>query len=106
MDDAIAFWSRVKDLIRAHKISQEKFASYIGMKYSTFKSWIYNNRIPDIFTGHDMAIALGVSMEYLVTGNDGQAAEIRSKQVLERKIAAREIKKMAKIIQKDARLIG
>ena len=99
------FWARVKKLIRAHKISQEKFAAYLGINFYTFKSWIYYNRIPDVITAYKMAIALGVTIEYLVTGNDGKAMEIRKNQTLERKTAAAEIKKMARKIEKNTRMI-
>ena len=99
------FWVRVKKHIRAHKISQEKFAAYVGINFYTFKSWIYYNRIPDVITAYRMAIALGVTIEYLVTGSDGKAMEIRKNQARERKTAAAEIKKMARQIEKNTRLI-
>jgi len=58
------FWDRTKKLIRAHKISQEKFAAYIGINFNTFKTWLYYRRIPDAITACDMADALGVSNVY------------------------------------------
>ena len=100
------FWERVKRLIRAHKISQKKFASYINMSYDTLRSWLKFNRIPDVYTACDIADALGVSMEYLVRGTDGKAAEGRERQVIKRKTAAADIKKLALKIKKDACLIG
>jgi transcriptional regulator with XRE-family HTH domain len=99
------FWKRVKELIRAHRISQENFAAYVGMNYNTFKSCLYFDRIPDVLTGHRMATALGVSLEYLITGDNGKAMEDRKKQTLIRKNAAKEIQKMARKIEKDTRLI-
>ena len=100
------FWKRVKTLIRAHKISQEEFASYIGISFNTLKTWFRNNRIPDAYTAHDIAVALGVSVEYLVTGEDRKALEEREKQTLLRKTAALDIEKMAVMIKKNAKLIG
>ena len=101
----ILFWQRVQSLLKAHKISQEKFAAHLDIKFTTFKSWLYYDRIPDVITGYKMAAALGVTMEYLATGLDGKAMEVRQQQALVRKKAAAEIKKMARQIEKDARLI-
>ena len=99
------FWERVKKLIRAHKISQEKLASHVGINFFTLKSWIYFNRIPDVITGLYMAAALGVSVEYLATGKEGKVMKIREEQALTRKTAAAKIKKMANQIEKNAYLI-
>ena len=101
----IPFWERVKKQIRAHKISQEKLASRLGINYYTFRSWIYYNRIPDIVTGLYMAAALGVTVEYLATGHDGKIMEIREKQTLERKNAAGKIKKLINQIEVNVRHI-
>ena len=100
------FWERVKKLIRAHKTTQEKFSTYIGVNYATFKCWLYFNRIPDAYTCCDIAEALGVSVEYLVRGIDGKAMENREREALVRKTAAAQIKKMSIIINKSAGLIG
>ena len=100
------FWERVKKLMRAHKISQKEFSAYIDVSLPTFKCWIHNNRIPNAYTSCDIAEALGVSVEFLVRGVDGKAMENREKEALIRKTAAAEIKKMSKIIRKNARLIG
>ena len=99
------FWIRVKKLIRANKISQEKFAASIDLSYNTFKSWLSFNRIPDAYTTCAMAHALGVSVEYLVEGTDCKTIEIQKKEIYIRKTAAKEIKKMAFLINKNAGLI-
>ena len=100
------FWQRVKKLIRAHKLTQEKLASQINISYNTFKGWLQYNRIPDAYTAYDIAVALGVTVEYLVEGVDGKAKEIREKKLITRKAAAANIKKMAIQIRKNAGLIG
>jgi len=104
--DVDPFWERVKKLIRAHKISQEKFSAYIGISFNTLKTWLKFNRIPDAYTAHDIAVSLGVSVEYLVTGEDGKAMEIREKEAIDRKTAAADIKKLALQIKKNASVIG
>jgi transcriptional regulator with XRE-family HTH domain len=93
------FWTRVKTLARAHKISLENFAAYIGIPRSTFYSWSKYNRIPDILTAYAIAAALGVSMEYLVTGADGYAARKRMKQTESRKNAKIKMQKMVSKLQ-------
>ena len=100
------FWERVKRLIRAHKISQKKFCTYIGISYDTLRSWLKFNRIPDIYTACDIADALGVSVEYLARGTEGKAMECREREAIRRKTAAADIKKLALKIKKDASLIG
>ena len=101
-----SFWKRVKDLIKAHKISQKRFAEHTGINYSTLKSWMHFDRIPDVNTACDIADALGVSMEYLVRGDNQKVQQKKAKAVRKRKIAAANIRKMALKIEKDAGLIG
>ena len=103
--DTIKFWERVKAQIKAHKISQSRFAEYIGINPRTFQGWIRHNRIPDIETALLMAAALGVGLEYLVLGQDGKTMEIRARQVEERKTAAARIKKMIKTMRKEIKRI-
>jgi transcriptional regulator with XRE-family HTH domain len=95
------FWSRVKKLITAHRISQEHFAEYIDVPLATFKGWIHYDRIPDAFTAYRIAVALGTSVEYLITGNDGEAVETRMKQTSERKSAAERMRKLAREFQEE-----
>ena len=100
------FWDRVIKLIKAHKISREKFAAYIGISYNTLKSWILHNRIPDAYTTYYIAVSLGVTMEYLVEGSDGKASEQREQEAFARKTAAAEIRKMTKKIRECVKIIG
>ena len=92
MDDT--FWTRVKRELKAHKISQLKFAEYVGINPYTFRGWIQYNRMPDAVSTCDIADALGVTMEYLVKGKAGAAEEDRMKQVEERKSSAARIKSL------------
>ena len=102
----LPFWERAKKLIRAHKISQEKFAACVGINFSTFRNWMCYGVLPDVNSAYRIAVALGVSVEFLVTGNDGEAQRVRELDTLSRKIAAANIKKLARKINKDAALIG
>ena len=103
--DVVKFWSRVKLQIKAHNLSQAKFAEHIGMRPATFYGWIYHKRIPDIISALYIAAALGVSLEYLVFGEDGKAMRIRAIQVKARKTAAARIKKLNNEIRREIRKI-
>ena len=98
-----SFWGRVIILMRAHKISQVKFAAYIGVSFGTFKDWLRFNRLPDIYTACDIADALGVSVDYLARGKEGKylSLENRKKTIYLRTTAIANIKKMAIKIAKD-----
>ena len=102
----LPFWERVKKHIKTHKISQRNFAAYVGIPFGTFRDWLCYGMYPDIRSASNIAEALGVSLEYLIRGADGQAAERRGKDALKRKNAAAKIKKMVKIIEKNAEVIG
>ena len=102
---AIPFWERAKKLSRALKISQEQLAAQINVSYGTLRYWICYGYLPDAETTCDMADLLGVTVEYLVRGVDGKAAESRVKEKMARKNAAAEIRKMARVIGKNAGLI-
>jgi len=54
----LEFWERIYKLIKARKISQEKFVQLIGMNYHTFRCWKYNDRMPDAESACDIADTL------------------------------------------------
>ena len=104
MEDS--FWIRVKRLIRAHKISQAKFAEYIGLTARTFWGWIYHDRIPDAATACSIAEALGVTVEYLVRGNDDINAEDKMHRTFNRKNTAAHIEKLAYQIGEETKQLN
>ena len=59
------FWGRVKPLIKAHKMTHKQFAEHIGISPHTFSGWVRHERIPDTGTAYDMAVVLGVTLNYL-----------------------------------------
>jgi len=67
--------------------------------------WLSYGYYPDIKTAYDIAKALGVSMEYLLTGKDDLAGKSHAKETLTRKTAAADIKRMIKKIEIKAALI-
>ena len=102
----LPFWDRTKKLIKSHKVTQRNFAAYVGITYGTLKDWLCYGVYPDVLSAIKIAEALGVSLEYLIRGVDGQASERREKEALKRKTAAAKIKAMVKKIEKNADIIG
>jgi transcriptional regulator with XRE-family HTH domain len=68
--NADAFWDHVKPLIKAQKITQESLAKNLDIPFGTFQGWIARHTLPDVVSAYRIAQALGVSVEYLVTGNE------------------------------------
>ena len=64
------FWNRVNNAIKSQNITRKKFAESVNIPYNTFKSWLYYERSVEVETAYTIAVALGVSLEYLVTGHD------------------------------------
>ena len=95
------FWGLVKEQIKAHKITQEKFAEYISVPRSTFFRWQRLGIIPDLCTAYNIATALGVSLEYLMTGTDKKGEEERMKQTEYRKITEAKVKKLVVNLQEE-----
>ena len=95
------FWERVKNLIKSHKITQEKFVDYIGIPRSTFYDWLRLEMVPDVITAYNIATALGVSLEYLLTGVDRKSEEERMRQTEERKTTEAQVKKLVGKLQEE-----
>ena len=69
------FWIRVKDLIKEKNTTQDKIALQINERADNFSRWIQKDRLPDAEQTYKIANALGVSVEYLVTGNQSNNKE-------------------------------
>jgi len=95
------FWRRVKEQIKAHRITQDKFAEYINIPRSTFYDWLRFNIAPDIFTAYSIATALGVSLEYLITGDDKTSEKLRMEQTGTRKITEAQVKMLVGKLQEE-----
>ena len=63
------FWGRVTKLLKAANLSRKQFADYLQISLRTIEGWICYNRIPDAITAWRMAVLLGVTTDYLVTGS-------------------------------------
>ena len=96
----IPFWKRAKEQIKICKISQKNFAQSIGLNYNTMRFWLSYGYYPDARTTYDMAKALGVSMEYLLTGRNKQVMKNRKREMVLIKSAITDIQKMIRKIEK------
>ena len=45
-------------------------AKSLGIPFGTYRGWNAYKRLPDVSAGHHIAQALGVTVEYLVSGNN------------------------------------
>ena len=97
-----SFWTRVKQQVKAHRYSQKRLADYIEVPVQTLWGWIHYNRIPDAETACCIAEALGVTVEYLVRGNDDINAGDKMEKTYTRKTATEQISKLAQQIGEEA----
>lgn len=66
---------RVKELLKAQNATQDKIAKQINERADTFSKWIQKDLLPDAEQSYKIAVALGVSVEYLVTGEEPDNSE-------------------------------
>ena len=82
--DAVSFWNRVKQLIKSNNTTQRGLSETIGLSARTLEIKIGRKSAPDVFEAYKIAQALGVSVEYLVTGSDTNPAEQELKELKEK----------------------
>lgn len=63
-----SFWDRVNALVKERKMTQESLAEAADVKYQTLRNWSAREIFPQAPESVRIATALGVSVEYLVTG--------------------------------------
>lgn len=98
-----SFWMRVKMLIKERKMTQKQFAKDLGIPTGTFEGLIYHNRMPILTIAMQIANALDVSVEYLVSGKD-RSLEQHAKEPFEKQFVSR-ISRLARQIQIEAEQI-
>ena len=94
------FWERTKQLIKAHKMTQKQFAEYLGVPLQTLYGWIKHDRIPDTATAYEIAVVLGVTLDFLLGGSEADTADFRIRELAARDAAAR-ILELAACIQEE-----
>ena len=85
-------------------MTQKQFAEFLGIPVNTLYGWIRYNRIPDTPTAYDMAVVLGVTLNYLLGGREAEIADWRLKELAARDAAARILKLAAQIQEETAKL--
>ena len=78
------FWQNVKTQIKAQNTTQEWLCKECGFILSSFRNRISLKRYPTVIEAYKIAQALGVSVEYLVTGSDTNPAERELKELKEK----------------------
>ena len=96
----ITFWERAKPLIKAHNLTQREFADHLGISYFTLRGWIHHKRIPELSAAYDIALVLGVTLDYLISGKDKNFAARRLKEIEVRKASGR-VLKLTEQMQKE-----
>ena len=94
------FWGRAKPLIKAHKLTQQQFADFLGVPFNTLKTWMLRDRIPEIRGAYAIAFALGVTLDYLLHGKDRDLTAIRLREI-EARIAVSRAGMLLEQIQKE-----
>ena len=102
--DGDKFWGRAKPLIKAHKMTQKQLAEYLGVPVHTLYGWIRHGRVPDTSTAYDMAVVLGVTLNYLLGGREAEIADWRLKELAARDAAASILKLAAQIQEETSKL--
>ena len=87
---------RIERLIRENNLSQKDFAKDVGTTESAICRYLKDERTPRIDILSNMATALGVSLDYLVTGKESK--ENMSFKILTRNIENLSIEKQKQIV--------
>ena len=83
-------------------MTQRQFAERLGISFDTFKGWIRFERVPETSMAYSLAIALGVTLNYLLGGKERDIARARLNE-LEARRAAGKMVKLAEKILKEAK---
>lgn len=67
------FYERVKELVKSRKLTLRSFIEGLGMNYDSYNSLKRYGNLPRADEAYKIASALGVSVDYLVSGSDTDA---------------------------------
>ena len=101
------FWKRVKELLKTRKASQRELAAYLGVSRRTFEGWIYQRRFPNVEKAYLIAQALGVTVDFLISGKDDGSLPKRMRETELRKAASMAMDKLIfQLAVHNSRLFG
>ena len=66
--DAVSFWERANSLIKSGKTTQRALSKECGFTERRIETLVSTGRLPDAIEAYRIAQALGVTVEYLVSG--------------------------------------
>lgn len=72
--DSLDFYDRVKTLAKQNKTTIESVVNSAGLTINSYNSYKRHGNLPRLDEGVKIARALGVSVEYLVTGKETNPA--------------------------------
>lgn len=72
--DSLDFYDRVKSLAKQNKTTIESVVNSAGLTINSYNSYKRHGNLPRLDEGVKIARALGVSVEYLVTGKETNPA--------------------------------
>ena len=75
---------RLFELLKAKDMTQKELAYTIGVSEVSISRYVNNARKPRAIVLYKMAEVLGVSVEYLLTGNKNMEIEDRNRQIMMR----------------------
>ncbi|MCL2093509.1 MAG: helix-turn-helix domain-containing protein [Treponema sp.] len=86
------FWARARPLIHAQNMSLKDYANYLNIRVNTLYSWIKHKRVPEVTMAYDIAVTLGVTLDYLLGGNETTIVKAREKELAQRRAARRALR--------------
>ena len=67
------FWDRINALVEDAGITYKQLCNDCNLNYPTLKNWRYRHLIPSVEELLSITERLGVSMDYIVTGEEAEA---------------------------------
>lgn len=81
MDDTNSFWQRLNSLIKQKNTTQNAISVQCGFNPRRLQNLSAGSRLPDCREAVKIAQALNTTVEYLVTGQDSNPAEIELREL-------------------------
>ncbi|MDR0877570.1 MAG: helix-turn-helix domain-containing protein [Treponema sp.] len=95
------FWDRVRLLIKKRKTTQEQIAGLCGIPYATFRGWIWKDIFPPLTDAYNISRVLGVTVEYLLIGQDTKDKRAELKIRKARSLLHKVDEKLEKMVVED-----
>lgn len=64
------FWLRVKELLKKQGITQKELSKRLNLNDRAVECWVQKGNIPGVFDCYKISQILGVSIDYLLTGEE------------------------------------